>query len=128
MASLLERQLKQQIAKAFKGKLTKGTLRRTESAGLDSWGDPLANTTTDSAFEGIREDFSALYKAQAGIPDTDVGILILLGSMRPEITPKQDDLVFLKTPWNKWYKCRRVISIDPAGASCRLQAYEIPAP
>jgi hypothetical protein len=128
MTSPLEGQLKKAIAAGFKGRLTKGTLRRATIGGLDSWGDPLPASSVDVAFEGIRESFSAPFMARAGIPDTDVSILILLGSMSPGLMPKQDDVVYMKAPWNKWYKCRKVLEIDPAGASCRLQAYEIPAP
>ena len=126
MVSPLEGALKRAIAKGFTGKLTLGVLRRSETSGVDSWGDPLPPTTTDITFNGIREDFSAFTKAQAGIPETDVKILILLGSMKPsELTPKKDDLVYMKKPWNQWYMCRRVLSIDPAGASCNLQAYAV---
>ena len=128
MVSLLEGELQRRIAKAFKGRLTLGTLRRTDSSGVDSFGDAIASTSTDIGFEGIREDFSLFYKANSGVPETDVKILILLGSMTTLITPKEDDLIFMKTPWNKWYKCRRVLTIDPAAASCTLQAYEVPAP
>lgn len=126
MASPLEGALKRQIAKGFAGKLTLGVLRRSTSSGLDSWGDPLPPTITDISFNGIRQDFSLYTKANAGIPETDVNILILLGSMKPvELTPKKDDLVYMRKPWNQWYQCRRVLSIDPAGASCNLQAFAV---
>lgn len=128
MTSILERQLKSKIAKAFKGKLLKGTLRRITAAGLDAYGDPTSPTVQNVAFEGVRDTFSAYYKAQAGIPDTDVSILIILGSMNPALTPNQDDKVYVSTPWNKWYQVRKVLSIDTAGAVAQLQAFEIPDP
>jgi hypothetical protein len=125
MASPLEGSLKRAIAKGFAGKLTLGVLRRSTSSGVDDKGDALPPTTTDTRFNGIRSDFSAFSKAQAGIPETDVKILVLLGSMKPEITPKKDDLIYMRRPWNQWYMCRRVLTIDPAGASCELQAYAV---
>jgi hypothetical protein len=130
MTSLLEGALKAKIATAFKGKLTTGTLRRVTAGGLNSLGDPITPTTTNYPFvSGIRESFSVAFAARAGIPVTDVRILILLGSIvPPTIVPVADDLVFLSTPWNKWHKVRAVISIDPAAASAVLQAYEIPTP
>lgn len=128
MTSLLEGAIKAKIAAGFKGKLTLGTLRREAFSTVDSSGDLTTSTVTTYAFEGIREAFSARYKAQAQIPDTDVSILILLGSVVPATTPKQDDKIYLETPWNAWYQVRKVLEIDPAGASCKLQAYEIPTP
>jgi len=128
MTSLLVSGLKNKIAAAFKGKLTLGTLRRESFTGLDADGDPTGTTTATYTFEGIRESFTARYKAQAGIPDTDVAILILLGSCKPAVTPTQNDKIYLQAPWNAWFQVRKVLEIDPAGASARLQAYEIPAP
>lgn len=131
MVSLLDAKLRQTVAKAFKGKLTKGTFRRVSSTSLNSLGDPVMGTPTDYAFEGIRATFSAFYKAQSGIPETDISILVIQGSLNPatSITKlDQDQLIFLKTPWNKWYKIRRVLRIDPANATAELQCYEIPDP
>jgi len=128
MTSLLVSGIKTKVAAAFKGKLTLGTIRRETTVGLNALGDPTTPTVTTFSFEGIREDFSKWYKAQSGIPETDVGILVLLGSVVPATTPKQDDLIFLSAPWSLWYKVRNVLSIDPAGATARLQAYEVPAP
>jgi hypothetical protein len=125
MTSPLDGPLKRAIAKGFQGKLTLGVLRRETSSGLDSKGDPTTPTKQDISFNGIREDFSLFTKANAGIPETDVKILILLGSMSANLTPKKDDLIYLKSPWNQWYKCRRLLTIDPAGASCSLQAYAV---
>jgi hypothetical protein len=128
MASLLEGALKQSIASAFKGKLTLGTLRRVSSTTVDSKGNPVPGTASTFTFEGIREDFSLFSKANSGIPETDVKILVLLGSLNPVTTIKKDDVLYLSTPWLKWYKVRRILAVDPAGASCSVQAYEIPDP
>jgi len=131
MVSLLESQFKARIAKAFKGKLLRGTFRRSVESTQDSFGDLATPTVTSFSFEGIRESFSARYKAQSGIPESDVSILILVGSVKPPTVfteADQDQMVFMSTPWNEWYKIRRVLEIDPAGASVRLQCYEVPAP
>lgn len=128
MTSLLDRALKEKIARGFKGRLTKGTLRRDQSTTTDSDGNPIPGTPLTFTIEGIRENFSLYTKANSGIPETDVPILIILGLVKPETIPVKDDKIFLATPWNRWHQVRRVLEIDPAGASCRVQAYEIPAP
>lgn len=128
MTSLLEGKLKAAIAKGFKGKLTKGTIRREGVTAVNSAGDPSTSTVTTYEFEGIRESYSAIYKARADIPIEDVRILVLLGSVKPATNPRQGDLIYLKAPWNTWHKVRTIPEIDPAGASARCQAYEVPAP
>jgi hypothetical protein len=115
------------VAAGFKGKLTKGTLHRPGSTTVDDFGDDVPGTPETYAIgECIREDFSAFYRVQAGIPDTDVSILILLGTVAT--VPRKDDFVYLKTPWNRWHKIRRILTIDPAGASGKYQAFEVDAP
>lgn len=128
MVSLLEGTLKARIAAGFKGKLTTGTLRRDTAGAVDSAGDATTPTVTTYTINGIRDSFSASYLAQTGIPITDVRILVLLGSVVPATTPVEDDAIYLNAPWNRWHQVRRVLEIDPAGASCLLQAFEIPAP
>ncbi|PWJ81484.1 hypothetical protein C7441_11015 [Pseudaminobacter salicylatoxidans] len=116
--------MKAQIAKGFKGKLRKGMIRRmVPGTGVDDFGDPVGMVPADFSFEGIRESFDASWAASAGIPSTDVGILVLLGSTAVE--PKQGDTVQIE---GMWHQVRRVLDIDPAGASMRLQAYEVSAP
>lgn len=128
MASPLAGSLSKQLAKGFKGRLLSGTVRRYTFT-RDTKGNPEPTGKTDYTFaSGIREDFDARWRTQAGIPDTDVGILILLGSI--SITPGQnDDIMFNSGPYaGAWYHVRQVLSIDPAGASVRLQAYQIAEP
>lgn len=115
--------MKKAIAKGFKGKLKQGTIRRTTAGGVDQWGDPVPSTTADYLFEGIRESFDASWAASAGIPSTDVAILVLLGSTT--IEPAQGDTVQVE---GAWHMVRRVLDIDPAGASMKLQAYEVSEP
>jgi hypothetical protein len=132
MPSILEGSLRSQIAKAFKGRLIKGTLRRTSSTGLDSAGDPDGSPTVlDYAFEGIREAFSLHLKATTGIPADDVSILVLQGTLTPATSISRSDeggAIYLGAPWNKWHRIRTLLEIDPAGATARLQCFEIPTP
>lgn len=131
MASLLDRKIRDSVAKAFKGKLTKGQLRREVSGGVDGAGDATSPTVTTFALQGIREDFSAYYKANANIPETDVSILVIQGLLRPATSitkADEDNMIFLGTPWNTWHKIRKLLTIDPANASVKLQCYEVPAP
>jgi hypothetical protein len=128
MTSPLEGALKAKIAAAFKGKLTLGSIRRDGTTSVDGVGDEVPGTPSTYTFEGIRESFSTYTKAAAGIPDTDVSILVLLGSVKPVTIARQGDQIYLQAPWNKWHQVRRVLEIDPAEASQRLQAYEIPDP
>lgn len=115
--------MKRQIAKTFKGKLKQGVIRRTTAGTVDQWGDPVPGSTTDYPFEGIRESLDARWAAQAGIPETDIAILVLLGSTTVE--PKQGDTVQIE---GKSHIVRRVMDVDPAGATMKLQAYEVTGP
>ena len=130
MTSPLDSAIKMQIAASFKGKLTRGTFRRLGGTVVDMAGDVVASGAfTDYACEGIRETFSARYKQQAGIPEEDVSILLIIGLFSPATVISNSDkgaLIYLNTPWQRWHKVRSVLEIDPAGASVRFQAYEIP--
>lgn len=131
MPSLLESTVKKKIASGFKGKLCKGTLRRENVSALDSRGNPVTVSAKSYTIEGIRENISARYADKERIPVTDVAILIILGlgSLNTNnITPQQGDKVFIGVPFNKWHEVRRILEIDPAGASCRMAAFEINAP
>ena len=126
MVSPLEGSLKKQVAAGFKGYLLNGTIRRSTPTGVDAKGDGTAPTITTAPFEGIRGSFSAFVRAQAGIPETDVSILVLLGSTTME--PRKDDLINIPKGSAKWYNVRRIVDIDPAGATANCQAYEVSAP
>jgi hypothetical protein len=141
MVSILQGKLKKDIARAFKGKLSKGVIRRNETSSLDDFGDPQVDSFTDYPFDGIRENFDAKYAAEAGIPDTDVMIMVILGTTK--VIPNQSDLVFITvldikqaafpfstygTMQGFWHQIRRVLKVDPAGATQNLQAYVINPP
>lgn len=125
MVSVLDGKLRKSIARAFRGKLKRGLIRNYDSAQLDDFGDATFPEPAEEArFEGIREDFNAAWAAQAGIPDTDVSVLVILGSIRPQtVEPRQDSLVYVSslTQSGKWCRVRRVLSVDPADATMRLQ-------
>jgi hypothetical protein len=125
MPSILEGFLKQKIAAGFRGKLKRGVIRRETGASLNAAGHVVVGTPTTYTFEGIRENFDARYRAQAGIPETDVAILVLLGSVTPAATPKVGDLIQMD---GVWHKVRVTLAIDPAGATWRGQCYEVGAP
>lgn len=121
MASLLEGQLAKQIFAGFKGKLLSGSLTRmVPGGGLDAFGDPVTSTPQSYPCEGFVEAFSAFYRAQAGIPDTDVSILIFAESIGT--VPNNDDIVTFR---NVRYQIRKTLEIDPAVATYRLQGYRI---
>lgn len=132
MVSQLEAELKRKVARAFRGKLTKGKLRRVTSTAVDNKGNPVVSAVSYFSFQsGIRETYSAFYKANSGIPDTDVSILVLNGSFTPKtVVTKADEgnLIYLGKPWNAWYQIRRYIDGDPADASVKMQCYEVDAP
>ena len=126
MVSFLEGSLAKAIARGFKGKLKVGTIRENQPSGLDDFGDEVPpDTIVEHTFTGIRENFDASWMARALIPETDVSILILLQSVNPLYQPKQDDLVFIE---KMWHKIRRILKIDPAGASIQLQCYVVQTP
>jgi hypothetical protein len=126
MASFLDSQLKGIVAQAFKGQLSDGTLRKETYTTRDpSTGDPSGSTVTTYPFNGIRDSFNAAFAAQAGIPTTDVRVLVLLGSLPEGILPSKDDKVFIL---GAWFQVRKVLEIDPANAAMTLQVFQVQAP
>ena len=122
MASILD-SIASEIAKGFKGKLRSGTLRRAVPAtGVDEFGDANAGTYATYTCEGVVSDYSAFYQQVAQIPDTDIRLLLIAGSM--SVSPKQDDQVNMD---GRWYQVRRVRT-DPATAAWDCQAYVIEDP
>lgn len=129
MVSLLEGALKKQIAAGFKGQLCKLKLRVAGVGSLDANNDPVEGTAKIYDCEGIRESIDAAWAASAGIEQTDVRILILLGSLKSGAPlPTKGHQVYVGKPFFKWHEVRRVLDTDPAGASTRLLSFEIPAP
>jgi len=123
MVSLLESEIKKTVAAAFKGVLLTGTLRRVASTSVDSFGDPIPGTATTFPFEGIRESFNAAYARQAGIPVTDIKILVIAGSLTTN--PIKGDQILIR---GQWHQVRALLGRDPADATHELQCYEITDP
>ncbi len=122
MASPLDT-IRTAIAAGFKSQLRTGSLRRPGfSSGVDSFGDPIPASATTYTCEGIREEYSKSYKAEAGIPDEDVKILLIGGLVSVE--PLRGDQIFIES---KWHEVREVM-IDPAAATYECQSFEIRDP
>lgn len=127
MVSLLESFLKNAIAAGFKGQLCKGTLRRPGGTTVNAFGDVVtAPPTTWPIGECIRESLSKYYKGDAGIPEDDAVVLVLLGTVA--VVPQQHDQILVQAPFNRWHEVIRVLEIDPAGASGRYHCTDIPTP
>lgn len=133
MASILDGSLAQSIYDGFKGKLLTGTYsKRTvpDSGGLDALGDPQDVASTSYTFEGFIDLYSAITRAQAGIPDTDLKLCIFAKSLTVE--PERDGIAEITGPAGsiyvgKFYQVREK-RIDPAGALWELQSFEIEDP
>lgn len=123
MASLLESEIRRQVASAFSGRLLTCTLRRIASATLDAAGDPVPGSPTTWSFDGIVDTFSAMFAALAGIPVTDVRILVIAGSLAT--TPRQGDQVKVR---DEWFQLRRIVERDPANATYVFAGFRIDDP
>jgi hypothetical protein len=126
VASFLEGQLANAIYNGFKGKLLKGTLTRmVGGTGTDEFGDPVGATSQLFPFEGMTDTFSAMFRAQAGIPETDIKVLIIAKSITTE--PKNDDKLSITNAQSgtKNLQVRKIVEIDPARATYTLQCYEV---
>ena len=123
MVSPLDRLVKDAVTAGFKGQLLDGTLRRETVASVNDLGDADTPTVTMYTFNGIRESFNAAFAASAGIPVTDIKILVIAGSL--SVDPLQDDKIKIR---DQWHQVREVLARDPANATFVLQAFEIADP
>lgn len=119
---LLDGDIAKQIFAGFKGKLLKGTIRQEVPSGVDSNGDPIVSVV-ETAIEGFLDEFSAFYKATAGIPDTDFKANFFAQSAA-SVTPTRDDKILLG---GKWCQVRKVMT-DPATALYECQVFSVQAP
>lgn len=118
MASLLEAQIRNAIAKGFKSKLLTGTLTRPVSSAVDNRGNPVPATPLNFRVEGFADNYTAAYKATAGIPVTDFKITLILGNCETE--PLKDDTIALPG----WGSAKvRNVKTDPAKASAECQVF-----
>lgn len=121
---LLTGDLAQAVFDGFRGLLLTGELRREIKSGvLDDYGDPVGNTIEYFSIEGFSSRYSAFYRAQAQIPETDVKVSIFAKS-NDGLVPRKDDKVIMN---GVWYQLREV-SVDPAGALYVCQAFVISPP
>lgn len=128
MAGMLTGQLASDLYRAFQNKLLTGTLRRTAPAApLDTYGDPTVPAPTFYGIQGFTDVYSDYYRAQAGIPDTDLQVNIFAKSS-PGLEPTKDDIVaFTDSFGTRWYQLRTV-AVDPAGALFVCRGFIVPAP
>lgn len=119
MVSFLEGQLKNAIATGFKSRLLIGTLTRETSSTVNSYGDPVPGAPATYTVEGFIDEYSDIYRAQAGIPEGDSKVILILGNCETE--PKKDDQITF-TNWPSM-KVRKV-KIDPARATAECQSFE----
>ena len=118
MTSFLAGSLANAIAAGFRGKLLPGTLRKVTTASRDSKGDPVT-TTADYAVQGLQDTYSAIMRKMAGIPETDVKLLLIAGLCGA--APAIGDKVQMN---GQWFQVRDV-SIDPASATFECQSYKV---
>ena len=125
---LLSGQLAKAVYAGFKGKLSKGQLRRAVSApsgGLDGYGDPISLDDQLFPFEGFDDGYDAAYAKTAGIPESDTKVNIFAASLATR--PTKDDKVEIPLGSGSWFQVRRVSS-DPATALWVCQSYQCKAP
>lgn len=120
MASFLEKQLSKAIAKGLKGKLLVGTLQRQTATTLNSFGDPVPATPQSFRVEGFPDEYSDYYRAQVGIPEGAVKLIIIAGNSAT-FPLKEDIVTFPGFPDFKIQKTK----IDPAKAAYECQAFRV---
>ena len=130
MASLLDTYVRKAVAQGFKGQLLPGILLREVPVSVNSSGDPIGGSPLTYSVQGIRDSFRADFAATAGIPMTDVRILLILGLIKPVTTPVKDDKIRIRggDGTQKWHQVRAVLTVDPANAHIVLQCFEITEP
>ena len=111
-----------QIYAGFKNKLRLATLLRpvpSASGGLDSLGDPISTTIASYPCQGFTDNYDEMFRARAGIPETDIKVCIFGASLPSGIAPQKDDQVNIV---GQTYQIRRARS-DPALALYTCQSF-----
>ena len=93
-------------------------MTRNSGISLDEHGDSIT-TPQEFVVEGFHDNFDEKYRNQAGIPETDSVVTLILGNC--QVDPIKDDLITL--PGYKPFKVRSV-KTDPAKASAQCQVFE----
>ena len=117
--------IRTEIYKGFKGKLHKGRLILSVRTAVDSLGDATGPAMASHPLEGFVDQYSAHYKAQVGIPSSDVKIIVIGGSLAA--TPVKDAKIEIPLNSGSWYQVRDV-SRDPAIATWELQSFACRSP
>lgn len=121
LASFLETLVRNEIAKGFKGKLLVGTLSRPSGTLVNEHGDTVQGDPDEYRVEGFIDSYTTYYRKQAGIPEGDSKVVLILGNC--DVDPKKDDVVsFPNRPKMKI----RDVELDPALAHAECQSFEIP--
>lgn len=116
--------LRKGIGAGFKGRTSKGNLYRARAEVVDMRGDVVSSSDEVYAFEGFVELYSEYFRVTAGIPDTDVRIIIFGTSISVE--PAKDDRIKMTTgPFKDHMYQLRTSDSDPAKATFTCRAYEI---
>jgi hypothetical protein len=119
---LLDGEIATLVGDALDFMLLDGTLRREVSTTVDSLGNPVLSTPATYTFRGFDDEYTAAYRAMAGIPERDIKIVVAGSSIAT--VPLQNDKVTIR---GAWYQVRKVVT-DPARAVYELQSFLIEAP
>jgi hypothetical protein len=130
VASPLDTMIARAVAQGFTGRLLPGVLLREVPVSVNDSGDPIGGSLLTFTCQGIRDHFSAAFAAAAGIPTTDVRILLISGLIQPTTTARIDDMIRMRDDGGtqQWHKVRAVLTVDPANAHVVLQCFEIATP
>lgn len=115
--------IRQKIAKAFKGKLLKGTLTRTfESNTVDpETGFAVEGISQTFSVEGFVDNYDEYIRVRLGIPQEDCKIILIAGNC--QVDPILNDVVIF--PSFGSFKLRSNIMTDPDKAHFDCQAFKI---
>jgi hypothetical protein len=116
--SLLDGGIARMVGNGLDFMMLDGALVQANASAVDEHGVPI-ETTTIYAFRGFTEDYTAAYRAMAGIPLTDIAVMIVASST--DRTPAIDDQIVIR---GKTYRVRAVTS-DPAYAMWACQCFEV---
>lgn len=117
--SILDGSIRKAIGAAFSGQLLSGTLIRATQGAVDEYGDPIPGAPDAFSIEGFVSNYDEAYRAAAGIPLTDVKVILILENC--ETQPLKDDIARF-SGWDD-FKLRNV-TIDPDKASAVCQAFK----
>lgn len=112
--------MKNAIAAGFKGKLLTGSLVRATGSTVNEYGDVVPGSPQTFRVEGFPDEYNDMYRQQAGIPETDVKLILIAGNSQTE--PQKDDKVTFANFGT--FQIRKV-KTDPAKAHFECQAFKV---